>query len=112
MSLFGAKTCSSADFALNLTLGFPAEHRLPGRRYLVKPRYARVPRRFDDELRILLGFFGNRFHRIDKLIELFLGLALGWLDHHRAMHHQRKADGVRMKAVIDQALGDVPRLHT
>ena len=49
----------------------------------------------------------DRLHGFDEEIEFFFRLALGWLDHQRAGHDQRKRRGVGMKSVVDEALGDV-----
>ena len=42
------------------------------------------------QLRILLRLPRNLLQRIDQQIQLLAALALRWLNHHRALHHQRK----------------------
>jgi hypothetical protein len=49
----------------------------------------------------------DRYHRFDELIEFALRLSFGRLDHQGAVHDERKADSLRMKAVVDEALGPV-----
>ena len=64
-----------------------------------------------DQLRVGFDLFGDGDHGVDELVELQLALGLGGLDHERAVHDQREAHGVRMEAVIDEALGDVAGAH-
>ena len=59
------------------------------------------------EFRILLHFLRDRDHRIGEQVEFLLALRLGRFNHERATHNQRKADGIWMKSIIDQALRDV-----
>ena len=58
-------------------------------------------------LRILFGFFRDRLHGFDELVEGFLRFGFGRLDHQRAFHDQWEVNGRRMEPVIDQHLGDV-----
>ena len=62
------------------------------------------------ELRILLGLPCNLLQRIDQKIQLFLGLALGGLDHHRALNHEWEGCRIGVKAIIDQPLAHVTGL--
>ena len=64
-------------------------------------------RRGLDEFGICGGFFGDRAHGVDEEVALFARFGFGGLDHQRAGNDQRKRRGVGMKAVVDQALGDV-----
>ena len=47
--------------------------------------------------------------RLGEAVEPLEALALGRLDHQRAVHDQREVDRRRVVAVVDQALGDVER---
>ncbi len=68
-------------------------------------------RRGLDDLGSRGGFLGNRAHRVHEQIALLLRFRFGGLNHHRARHDQRERRRVRMEAVVDQALGDVHRVH-
>ncbi len=68
-------------------------------------------RRLENCVRFRIDFSRDRNHRVHELIEFALRLSLRWLDHERAVHNQRKADGIRMKTVIDEALGHVAGAH-
>src|ERR1700676_968977 len=64
-----------------------------------------------DELRIGCRLLSDGLHRVDKQVALFLGFRFCGLNHQRTGHNERKCGGVGMKAVIDQALGEVHRVH-
>ncbi len=68
-------------------------------------------RRLQHELRIFLHFLRDVDERVDKQIEFLLALRLGRLNHHGAVDDQRKADGIRMESIIDEAFGDVACMH-
>lgn len=91
--------------------GPPAQDWLARRLHLVEPGdTGRVGRGLHDR-RGLLDLLCNGAHCLNEKIQFLERLAFRRLDHQRAMHDEREADRVGMKAVIDQALGNVAGLH-
>src|ERR1039457_3520856 len=88
-------------------LWFPTYDRFACGAYFVNARYAGQVRRFQNELGVVFDLLGDVNEGVDEEVEFLFAFGFGGLDHHRAMHDQREADGVRVEAVIDQALGDV-----
>src|SRR5689334_21293446 len=85
-------------------LWLPAKHWFAGSAHFVKPGHTRGVWRFQYELGAFFHFLGDVLHRVNEKIELFFRFALRGLNHERAVHDQRKGHGVRMEAVINQAL--------
>src|ERR1051326_7814359 len=61
--------------------------------------------------RLFFNFLSNRLHRLDKQIQLFLGFALGRLNHQSARHNQRKCGCVWMEPIINQTLRKIHGFH-
>src|SRR6059058_3614903 len=90
----------------------PAQNGLASGTYFVKTADTRGVWRSLHNFRRSGGFLGDGFHRINKKIAFFLGLGFRRLNHHRSSDNEWKRCGIRMEAVIDQALRDVHRAHT
>src|SRR5579872_1107522 len=86
---------------------FPTYDRFARGAYFIDPRYASQVRRLQDDLRVFFHLVGDVDESVDEQIELLFAFGFGRLNHHGAVHDQREADGVGMKAVIDEPLRDV-----
>ena len=91
--------------------GLPTDHRFARRADFIHAARTREMRRLEHQLRIVFDLLRNGDHRVGEQVEFALAFRLRRLDHQSARHDQREADGVRMKAVIDQPLGDVAGAH-
>src|SRR5215213_2443897 len=58
----------------------------------------------------LSNFLSNGYEGVAKAVELLLGFTLCWLDHQRPRNRER--DRWRVKAVIDDPLGNVLHVYT
>jgi hypothetical protein len=50
-------------------------------------------------------------HGVDEAIEFELAFGFGGLDHERAVDDHGEAHGIRVEAVVDEALGDIAGAH-
>ena len=77
---------------------------------LVEPAHGRGVRRALRDLGILDGLCEYRGDRVSEGVERLPGLGLGRLDHQRLLHQQREVHGGRVKAEVEQPLGEVQGL--
>src|SRR5688572_11941161 len=89
----------------------PAQDRAAGSARLVEAGHARRVRRPAYELGLRARLLRDGAHRVHELVERLARLRLRGLDHEGAADDQRKVDGRSVEAVIEEALGDVHRLH-
>ena len=89
----------------------PAEHGFPGRHGLVQPAHAHKDGGLVQGFGVLRGLQGDVLHGRDELVHLLLALALGGLDHQRAVDDGGEIDGGRMEPAVDEALGHVQGVH-
>ena len=68
-------------------------------------------RRVLHHLRVGLDFTGDRDHGVDEAVDFELAFGFGGLDHERAVDDHGEAHGVRVEAVVDEALGDIAGAH-
>src|SRR5215472_9415818 len=87
--------------------GLPTKDWFSGGLCLVQAADSGRVRSIEDRLRVFLYFGSDRLHGFHKLIHFLLGFALSRLDHQGTGHDERKSGGVWVKAVVDEALGDV-----
>src|ERR1051325_2457368 len=114
MCLFVNADRGGAHLVSGVTTGsrLPAKHRLARRADFIKPFDARGVRRGLYDFRRGRGFFRDAFHRIDEQVAFFLRFRFCRLNHQGAGYDQWKCRGVWMKAIVDQALSDVGRIHS
>src|ERR1700691_4397018 len=87
-----------------------ANYRVLGRCDLVQAAHGRAVWGAAGDLGVLCRLLEYRGDRFCERVERLLGLGLRRLDHQRLVHQQREVHGRRVKAEVEQALGEVERL--
>src|SRR5580693_9014615 len=87
--------------------GLPAQDWFAGGGYFVKAADARRVRSSLYQVGAGIGFSRDGAHGVNEKVAFLLRFGFGGLDHHGARNDEREGSGVRMEAVIDEALGDV-----
>ena len=85
----------------------PPNYWLAGGGNFIDPGSAGVVRSVLYQLGIFFNFLRDRDECVGEEIEFAFAFGLGRLDHECAVNDEREADGIRMEAVIDEALGNV-----
>src|SRR6202044_4026868 len=91
--------------------GLPAQDWFAGGGYFVEAADSCGVRSSLHEIGRGVGFGGDGAHRVNEQITFLFRFGFRRLDHHGAGNDQREGGGVRVEAVIDQALGDVHGIY-
>jgi hypothetical protein len=60
---------------------------------------------------IALCFLGDAQHSVAECVQVLQALRFGGLNHQSLFDNQREVYGWRVKAVVDQTLGDIQRAN-
>ena len=107
----GARAGASGGALAGAALEPAGGHRPAAGRRLVEATNRGRVRRVAGDLRVALGLGEDLLDRVRQRVEALLGLRLSGLEHQRLVDQQREVDGRRVKAEVEQPLGDVQGLH-